>query len=76
MDADAHKDAQRLLALHGGSCSVPLLSRLGRAFAVLEIAGEVSTCPSGTPGFVDAYAKNFASRFCLTGGKELAKVKK
>jgi len=55
--------AQLLLAVHGGSCSVPDDSPWAQAFTQLAQTGEVRTRPSSSEGFLDIYAKDFQPRF-------------
>lgn len=62
-----HEKARALLSVHKGACSVPALSPLGRAFMALQVAGEVRIGQSGTQGYIDVYAKDFAPRFSGTG---------
>lgn len=56
---DDSKYAMDLLTLHQGRCSVPADSPLGRAFAGMQVAGEVDMRLSETPGYVDVVKLKF-----------------
>lgn len=60
---------QTLLRIHQGACSVPTNTALGAVFAIMQMEGVVSIRPSGTPGFIDIYSKDFKPRFDAKGEK-------
>jgi hypothetical protein len=57
-----------LLKIHQGACSVPKGGELEAAFTILQLEEKVTIQPSGTPGFLDIYAKDFQPRFVSPDG--------
>lgn len=57
------QQAEALLELHEGACSVPHSSPLHREFYLMHCEGQVDLVSGTTSNFVNVYIKNYKPRF-------------